>query len=134
LKAIAANSATEVGDAALALAASHVDVICQLPGNLTAQAFPSIAQAAKRARLPIFAFQSSQIFAGAIAGVTRDYYDSGREAAHMAARVMRGESPAGMPFVGFSKTKLIVNVATAKALGITTPPAVEKRADQVVGR
>jgi ABC-type uncharacterized transport system substrate-binding protein len=134
LKAIAANSATEVGDAALALAASHVDVICQLPGNLTAQAFPSIAQAAKRARLPIFAFQSSQILAGAIAGVTRDYYDSGREAAHMAARVMRGESPAGMPFVGFSKTKLIVNVGTAKALGIATPPAVEKRADQVVGR
>src|SRR6185436_8469273 len=47
LKAVAANSPTEVGDAALALATSRVDAICQLPGNLTAQAFPSMVQAAQ---------------------------------------------------------------------------------------
>jgi putative tryptophan/tyrosine transport system substrate-binding protein len=134
LKPIAANSATEVGDAALALAAAHVDAICQLPGNLTAQAFPSIAQAAKRARLPIFSFQTSQVLAGAVAGVTRDYYDSGREAAHIAARVMRGESPATIPFVGFSKTKLVVNIEAAQAAGLKTPAAVVQRADQVAGR
>jgi len=134
LKPIAANSATEVGDAALALAAAHVDAICQLPGNLTAQAFPTIAQAAQRAKLPIFAFQTSQVLAGAVAGVTRDYYDSGREAAHIAARVMRGEPPASIPFAGFSKTKLVVNAGAARAAGLTTPSAVEKRADQVVGR
>jgi ABC-type uncharacterized transport system substrate-binding protein len=134
LKPIAANSATEVGDAALALAAAHVDVICQLPGNLTAQAFPSIAQAARRAKLPIFSFQTSQVLAGAVAGVTRDYYDSGREAAHVAARVMRGESPAAIPFAGFSKTKLVVNLDAARAMGLATPAAVVKRADQVVGK
>jgi ABC-type uncharacterized transport system substrate-binding protein len=134
LKPIAANSATEVGDATLALAAAHVDAICQLPGNLTAQAFPSIAQAAQRARLPVFVFQTSQVLGGAIAGVTRDYYDSGREAGKMAARVMRGESPSGMPFVGYAKNKLIVNADAARALGITSPPAVVGRAEKVIGR
>jgi ABC-type uncharacterized transport system substrate-binding protein len=134
LKTVAANSATEVGDAALALAASHVDAICQLPGNLTAQAFPSIAQAAKRAKLPIFSFQTSQVLSGAVAAVSRDYYDSGREAAHVAARVMRGESPAAIPFAGFSRTKLIVNVGAARELGLTPPAGVLQRADQVVGK
>lgn len=134
LKPIAANSATEVGDAALALTSQRIDAFCLIPGNLTAQAFPSIAQAANRAKLPIFSFQTSQVHGGAIAGMTRDYYDSGREASHIAARVMRGEAPGGIPFVGFDKTKLIVNAGAARTLGITPPDGVLKRADQVIGR
>jgi ABC-type uncharacterized transport system substrate-binding protein len=134
LKAVAANSSAEVADAALALVAQHVDAICQLPGNLTAAAFASIAQASQRARIPIFAFQSSSARAGAVAVLARDYYDSGREAARLAARVMRGESPAGIPFVGFAETKLIVNVTAARALGIEPPPAIVARADEVIGR
>jgi ABC-type uncharacterized transport system substrate-binding protein len=134
LKSVAANSSTEVGDAALSLVSQNIDAYCLIPGNLTAQAFPSIAQAANRAKLPVFVFQTSQVHGGAIAGMTRDYYDSGRESAHIAARVMRGESPGRIPFVGFDKTKLIVNATAARALGITPPDAVLKRADQVIGR
>jgi ABC-type uncharacterized transport system substrate-binding protein len=134
LKPIAANTATEVGDAALALTTQRIDAFCLIPGNLTAQAFPSIAQAANRAKLPVFSFQTSQVQGGAIAGMTRDYYDSGRDAAHMAARVMRGEAPASIPFVGFAKTKLIVNAGAARTLGLTPSPAVLKRADQVIGQ
>src|SRR5260221_3809442 len=134
LKTVAANSPTEVGDAALALASAHVDAICQLPGNLTASAFPSIARVSQQARLPVFVFQSSQVRAGAVAGVSRDYYESGREAGHVAARVMRGESPAGIPFMGFAKTKLIVNVGAARAMGLTSPAHIVGKADDVLGR
>jgi putative ABC transport system substrate-binding protein len=134
LKAVAANSPTEVGDAALALATSRVDAICQLPGNLTAQAFPSMVQAAQRAKLPMFVFQTSQIKAGAIGGLTRDYHENGRQSGLIAARVMRGERPGGIPFAGVSKTKLIVNADAARRLGMTIPPAVLKRADEVIGR
>jgi putative tryptophan/tyrosine transport system substrate-binding protein len=134
LKAVAANSPSEVGEAALTLAASHVDAICQLPGNLTAAAFPSIARVSQQAKLPVFVFQSSQLRGGAVAAMARDYYDSGREAAHMAARVMRGESPASIPLVGFSKTKLIVNLTAATGIGLNTPAQVTAKADEVVGR
>ncbi|HEX9366289.1 MAG TPA: ABC transporter substrate binding protein, partial [Vicinamibacterales bacterium] len=134
LKTVAANSPTEVGDAALALASAHVDAICQLPGNLTASAFPSIARVSQQARLPVFVFQSSQVRAGAVAGVSRDYYESGREAGHVAARVMHGESPAGIPFIGFAKTKLIVNVGAARAMGLTSPAHIVGKADEVLGR
>jgi len=134
LKVVAANSPSEVGDAALALASAHVDAICQLPGNLTASAFPSIAKVSQQSRIPVFTFQSSQVRAGAVAAVSRDYYESGREAGHVAARVMRGESPAGMPFIGFAKTKLIVNVGAATAIGLTSPAQIVSKADLVVGR
>jgi putative ABC transport system substrate-binding protein len=134
LEAIAANSASEVQDAALALAANRVDAICQLPGNLTAAAFPSIAQVAQRARLPLFVYQTSQARAGAVLGLVRDYYDSGHAAGMMAARVMRGESPANIPFVGFSDTRLLVNAAAAQRVGLTIPPAILARADEIVAR
>ena len=134
LKVMAANSASEVGDATLALLGGRVDAICQLPGNLTVAAFPSIAQVAKRARVPVFVFQASQVRAGAVAGLTRDYYDSGRESAALAARVMRGESTASIPFVGFGKTKLMVNQTAARDLGMKTPAAILAKADEVIGK
>lgn len=134
LKAIAANSAAEVQEAALALVASRVDAICQLPGNLTASAFPSIAQAARRARVPMFVYQTSQARAGAVLAVARDYYESGRESAKLAARVLRGESPAKIPFAGLSLTRLLVNPAAAREAGLTIPQTILDRADEVVGR
>ena len=133
LRSIAANSAAEVADATLALISGGVDAICQLPGNLTAAAFPSIAEPARRARIPIFAFQSSQA-PNSVLTLARDYYDSGREAALMAARVMRGENPSRIPLLGISKTKTIVNHTAARNAGLTTPPAIAANADQVIGQ
>jgi hypothetical protein len=74
----------EVADAGLALAARRPDVICQIPGNLTAAAFPTLQQAAARARLPIFAFQTGQAHGGAVLAMARDYHDAGRQSAALA--------------------------------------------------
>jgi ABC-type uncharacterized transport system substrate-binding protein len=131
LRAVAANSTSEVADAVLSLVAARVDAICQLPGNLTVAAFPSIAQAARRARVPVFGFQSSQASA-AVLTLARDYYDSGREAAKLAARIMRGESPTNIPFVGIASTKMIVNRAAARATGLTSPAELVAKAHRVI--
>jgi ABC-type uncharacterized transport system substrate-binding protein len=134
IRAIAANSSSEIGDAALALSSSKIDAICQLPGNLTVSAFPSIAQAARQARLPMFVFQSSQVEAGAHVALARDYLESGHAAAQLAARVMRGEKPAAIPFVGFAKTRLVVNAEAARSIGLPLPAALVARAERVIGR
>ena len=131
IRAVAANSTSEVADAALSLVSSHVDAICQIPGNLTVAAFPNIAQVAKRARVPVFAFQSSQA-TSAVLTLARDYYESGRLAAGYAARVMRGESPAAIPFTSVKSTHVIVNQAAARAAGLTSPPAVLAKANKVI--
>jgi putative tryptophan/tyrosine transport system substrate-binding protein len=131
LRAVAANAPGEIADAALALVAGRVDAICQLPGNLTASGFPAIAQAARRARVPIFGFMSSQA-RDSVLTLARDYYDSGREAAKLAARIMRGESPARLPFMGMSDVQIVVNHAAARAVGLTSPAAVVAKAQQVI--
>jgi ABC-type uncharacterized transport system substrate-binding protein len=131
LRAVPANATSEVADAALSLVASHVDAICQIPGNLTVAAFPNIAQAARRARVPVFGFQSSQA-STAVLTLARDYYDSGRQTAAIAARVMRGESPAAIPFTAYTRTNVIVNNAAAKAAGLTTPAAIVSKAGKVI--
>ncbi len=131
---VAANTSSEVGDAALALVSRRPDAICQVPGNLTASAFPSIAQAAGRARLPVFAFQSSQVRTGASLVVGRDYQDSGRQAAALAARIMRGERPASIPFQSVTRTRIIVNLDAARHVGLVIPPAIVEQAAEVIGK
>jgi ABC-type uncharacterized transport system substrate-binding protein len=132
--AIAANTSSEVADAALALSSRRIDAICQLPGNLTAAAFSTIVSAARKAKLPIFGFQSAQAKLGAAIVLGRDYFDAGREAGLLAARVMRGENPAEIPFRPYSKNRLLVNLEAARALGLELPLQVVKRAEEVIGR
>jgi ABC-type uncharacterized transport system substrate-binding protein len=131
LKAVAANTTAEVADATLALLSAHVDAICQIPGNLTAAAFPSIAQHAVRAKVPIFAFQSAQVDQSVLT-LARDYSESGRLAGQMAARVMRGESPAQMPLQAVSSILVIVNEKAGAAAGLVTPPDVRAKAQKTI--
>ena len=83
--------------------------------------------------MPVFAFQKSQAIGGAMVVVARDYKDSGRHAAHLAARIMRGEDPKKIPLEDFARTSLIVNRDAARALNITLPPALLRSAKEVIG-
>ncbi|PYQ27131.1 MAG: ABC transporter substrate-binding protein [Acidobacteria bacterium] len=130
---VPAETATDVPDASAALMSRDIDAVLQIPGNLTASAFGSIGEAARRAHLPVFAFQKSQAIGGAMVVVARDYNDSGRHAAHLAARIMRGENPKKIPLEDFAKTSLIVNLDAARALDITLPPALVQSAKDVIG-
>jgi ABC-type uncharacterized transport system substrate-binding protein len=129
---VPAETATDVPDAAAALMSRDIDAVLQIPGNLTASAFGSISEAARRAHMPVFAFQKSQAIGGAMVVVARDYQDSGRLAAHLAARIMRGEDPKRIPLEDFGGTNLIVNVDAARALDITLPPALVRSAKEVI--
>jgi ABC-type uncharacterized transport system substrate-binding protein len=131
---VPANTSPEVADAALALVSRGIDAICQIPGNLTAAAFPTVAQVARRARVPVFAFQSAQAKAGAALVLARDYRDGGRLAALLAARVMRGERPAALPFQQVTKTRMFVNLSSARETNLAIPADLIRRADEVVGR
>ena len=129
---VAANTSSEVSDAAMALCSKKIDVLCQIPGNLTASSFPAIVRAANMAKLPVFAFQSTQAHAGAAIVLARDYYDGGRDAGFIAARVMRGENPEKIPFMPYTKTKLIINIESARKVGLVIPPSLIQRATEVI--
>jgi putative ABC transport system substrate-binding protein len=92
-------------------------------------AFPTIVAAARQARLPIFSFSSGQAAQGAAVVLSNDHFDGGRESALIAARVMRGESPASFPYQGIAKTRLLVNRQAAEAVGLRIPESVARRAE-----
>jgi putative ABC transport system substrate-binding protein len=133
LVAVAANTSAEVSDATLALLAQDIDAICQVGGNLTTSGFASIAQPARRARVPVFGFLTGDAHGGAAVVAARDYYEGGRDAGLMAARVMRGENPASIPFQPLRATRILVNPAAARAVGLTIPPVVLEKAAEIVG-
>jgi ABC-type uncharacterized transport system substrate-binding protein len=128
---VAANSATDMADAALALTNQPIDAVVQVAGNLTSAAFSSITQATRRSKIPLFGALTSNAIDGAQVTMARDYYEGGREAALMAARIMRGEDPARIPLEPLRSSKLLVNEEAARAIGMRIPEAVVARAIKI---
>ena len=61
-----------------------------------------------------------------------DRVDIFRRSASYVDRVLRGEKPGDLPYQQPTKYDLVINLKTAKALGLTIPPAVLARADEVI--
>jgi ABC-type uncharacterized transport system substrate-binding protein len=133
LVALAVNTSSDVPDATLALLAHGVDAICQGGSNLTAAAFASITRPAQRARVPVFGFLSGDLANGAAVVLARDYFDGGHEAALLAARIIRGERPAAIPFHPLRETRILVNLEAARAVELTVPAQILARASKVLG-
>jgi ABC-type uncharacterized transport system substrate-binding protein len=132
LEAVGIATTTEVADAALALTGKGVEIITQISDNTTGSAFPAIAEAARKARVPLFGFVSGTIKAGASVVVARDYQEGGRDAARLVARIIKGENPAVIPFVPLGRTMIIVSPKNAELCGMRIPAPLLKRADKVV--
>lgn len=133
LETVGANGPTEVGDAAQAVCGKRVDLLCVPNSNLVGTCYPSIAKAARQARLPVFGFFGNLNKQGAVLALARDYHDMGRDGGELAARVIRGESPANIPLKQSTRSKLVINLDAAKSLGLTIPSDLIKAADDVVG-
>lgn len=132
LVSVAVNSSSEVSDAALALLAQPIDAVCQVPSNVTITGFASLALPAQRAHIPVFGFLSADAENGAIAVAANDFYESCTEAGRLAARVLRGEDPATIPFYEVGSARLLVNPKAARASGIALPAGLVARASRVV--
>ena len=91
-----------------------------------------VAGLAAKSRLPSI-YQSSEFTdAGGLVAYGPDRADLYRRAATYVDKILKGAKPGDLPIEQASRFELAVNVKTATTLGITVPPAVLQRADQVV--
>lgn len=134
LVSVGVNTPSEVPDATQSLCSQELDALCLTNSNLATSSFPSIAQPAKRAKIPIFGFIGSMAKQGATVVLARDFYDMGHSAGGIAARIIRGESPSKIPFSPQKKSRLLINLDAARDCGLTVPPELLKSADQVIGK
>src|SRR5262245_12339191 len=90
-----------------------------------------IALAAQH-KLPAVYQERNYVIAGGLISYGPNFVDQFRLAASYVDRILKGEKPAEMPVQAPTKYEIVINVKTAKSLGLTLPPAVLARADEVL--
>jgi putative ABC transport system substrate-binding protein len=91
-----------------------------------------LAALATRYHVPAIAELREFVVAGGLMAYETDIPDAYRLAGNYTGRILRGEKPAELPVQQTTKARLILNLRTAKALGLTMPPSLVARADEVI--
>jgi len=91
-----------------------------------------IAELAQSARLPTAFQRRENVDAGGLLSYGPDLNNDFRQAAFYVDRILKGEKPAELPVMQPTKIELVINLKTAKALGITVPLIMQMTADEVV--
>jgi putative tryptophan/tyrosine transport system substrate-binding protein len=125
------SSKADIPAAFAKLKARRVDAAIALGDPVVYGNRERIADAALEHRLPLFG-QLSLAEAGGLLGFGPDLIAALQRAAEYADRILRGAAPDTMPIEQTAKFALLVNLKTAKALGVTVPQSVLLRADEVI--
>ena len=91
-----------------------------------------MAGLALKNRLPLMSGLSETVEAGGLMAYGANLGDLYRRAARLVHKILKGAKPADLPVEQSTKFELVINLKTAKALGLTIPPSLLQRADQVI--
>jgi putative ABC transport system substrate-binding protein len=91
-----------------------------------------VLEFAAKNRLPAMYAGSEFVEAGGLMSYGPNYTDQFRRAAVFVDKILKGAKPADLPVEQPTKFELVINLKTAKALGLTIPPSLLQRADQVI--
>lgn len=110
----------------------RADGLTMLGSLLTFRSLRRIATFASDARLPSIAWTNTFTQTGGLMSYGVSEGQQYRHAATYVARIIKGAKPADLPVEQPTKFELVINLKTAKALGLTVPPSLLLRADQVI--
>jgi ABC-type uncharacterized transport system substrate-binding protein len=109
-----------------------VQAIILLPAPFMGKSAGRIAELALANRLPTFAFAKLEARAGELCSYGPNFSATARRVAYFIDRILKGTSPSDLPVEQPTKFELVINLETAKELGITVPNSVLVRADEVI--
>jgi putative ABC transport system substrate-binding protein len=128
------NASTEeqVDKAFDAMAERNVAAILYGAGLFFQVVSEQLVALAARYRIPALYEWRDFVTAGGLMSYSTDRNEIGREAGTYAGRILKGEKPGDLPVVQSSRFELVINLKTAKALGLDVPPTLLARADEVI--
>jgi putative ABC transport system substrate-binding protein len=126
------HSDAEIETAIIALGHEPGGGLIVLPDSFSITHRASIISAAARNNVPAIYFQSAFARDGGLLSYGFDFADPFRRAAAYVDRILRGAKVAELPVQFPTKYEMVINLKTAKALGLTVPQSILLRADEVI--
>jgi putative ABC transport system substrate-binding protein len=127
-----ASTPSEIEAAFNSLAQTRPDALLVGPGPFLDSHRDLLVQRAAKIAMPAAYETRATALAGGLVSYGADVGDAYRQAGVYAGRVLKGERPADLPVVQATKLELVINLKTAKALGLEMPAMLLGRADEVI--
>jgi putative tryptophan/tyrosine transport system substrate-binding protein len=132
LRPIDTRDAEQIEHAVVAFASEPNGGLIAATGEGVLNHLELIVALATRHRLPAIYAYREHVMSGGLISYGLDNLDQFRRAAGYVDRILRGEKPADLPVQAPTKYELVINLKTAKALGLTVPDSLLARADEVI--
>ena len=122
----------EFESAFAAMSRAHADALFGAAGVLTTGHRQSLVRLAATSRIPAIWGERQFVESGGLMSYAADFYDQIRRSTIYVDKILKGSKPGDLPVEQPTKFELVINLATAKALGLTMPPSVLALADQLI--
>jgi putative tryptophan/tyrosine transport system substrate-binding protein len=132
IKLVEARSQNDFKHAFSEMKQARVNGLVVSPGIIYVQNRKLIVDFAAQQRLPTIYGRSDFVDAGGLASYGTSFPDLYRRAAVYVDKILKGTKPADLPVEQPTKFEFVINLKTAKQLGLTIPPTVLVRADKVI--
>ena len=124
--------AKEVQSTLSTLTRDHAQAVLLLSDPLLFAHRTEVIEMAVKSAIPLLSDHPAFVEAGALFSYGANFGDSYRQAARYADQILKGAKPADLPVQQATRFELVINLKTAKALGITLPQSILLRADRVI--
>jgi putative ABC transport system substrate-binding protein len=132
LQAVVARTGADLEGALSAMARAHAQAVLVLGLGIYQAERQRLAELATKYRLPTMFHERDHVEAGGLMSYGADFGDLVRRGAIYVDKILRGAKPGDLPVEQPTKFELVINLKTAKALGLTIPPSLLSRADEVI--
>jgi putative ABC transport system substrate-binding protein len=129
---LAVRGANDLPGAFDAARNAHAEALAVLPSAMLPQYRTSVVELAAKHRLPAIYHHRQFTDAGGLMAYGPNYADLFRRAAYFVDKLLKGAKPGDLPIEQPTKFEFVINLKTAKALGLTIPPSLLLRADHVI--
>jgi putative ABC transport system substrate-binding protein len=132
LEIVKASTNREIDSAFSVLKEKRVDALLVAPDTLMANRRVQIAMLAVRDAIPLMAVQRELAEAGGLMSYGTSFMETYRQTGIYTGRILKGENPADLPVLRATKFEFVINLQTARTIGLEIPPTLLALADEVI--